>query len=65
MYKIALIALFTVSNITADAPDYFMSVFKGFSKKKITYITMDNGDKFEVNLMKFKFSKGQSGEIKN
>ena len=64
MYRLTVLALFVLASISVEAQDFFMSEFQSHSKKKITYITMDNGDKFEVNLMKFKFSKGQIDELK-
>jgi len=64
MYRLTMLALFILANLSVDAQDFFLKEFKSHSKKKITYISMDNGDKFEVNLMKFKFTKGQIDELK-
>jgi hypothetical protein len=42
----------------------FAPAFDGFSKKKTTFITMDNGDEIECTIASFKRKKGLIEEIK-
>ena len=60
----AIMALCAMTTSVLQAQDEFMPEFHAHSSKKISYITMDNGDELEVNLKRFKFQKGQIDELK-
>lgn len=62
-----LITAFAVLFLTANfaiAQDKFLRAVEGFSTKKITYITLDNGKKVEGTFRNWKRKKGQILEIK-
>ncbi|MEM1218552.1 MAG: hypothetical protein AAGH79_06555 [Bacteroidota bacterium] len=59
-----LVALFCLTVASQSVAQVFLPPFEGFSKKKPSYLTMENGEEIECNFKKFSFKKGLIEEIK-
>lgn len=62
MKKIMFSALALIFSISIQAQEFNIEM-TGFSKKKITYVTMEDGSKMEVNPHRIKFKKGLIEEV--
>ena len=54
---------FSLCSLNLQAQE-LMRPFAGYSKKKVAYITMDDGTKIQANLKDFKYKKGLIEVIK-
>ena len=63
LLKIASFYFLLLATFTVQAQELMRS-FSGYSKKKIAYITMDDGTQIQANLKDFKYKKGLIEAIK-
>lgn len=64
MKKLFLLPLIVSVLFTGTYAQDFLNPINGFSKKKTTYLTLENGDKLEGKIKKIKYSKGLVEELK-
>jgi len=62
-FKTIICACFVLLSFNLQAQE-LMRPFAGYSKKKIAYITMDDGTQIQANLKDFKYKKGLIEAIK-
>lgn len=62
-HKYLLIALIGMISVSLSAQK-FSPAFQGWSKKKPTFITMNDGEEYTVYIKKLKFKKGLIDELK-